>query len=493
MNKAEIRQHNMTNSHIVFQEFDYYEPHSLAEAVLLANKYGNTARILAGGTQLLTQMKMERDHVEKIINISNIPSLDEIVQNEKGELIIGSLVKIKTIASHPYINANYTALAQSCSSFGSTQIEVMATIGGNLCTGSPASDTVPPLLIHNAQLIIQGPSGERRIPVDGFILSPGKTALKQGEILTHLVLPAPVPGSLSLYFKITRVVADLAKASMAAYLVRDGNKILDFRVAYGSVAPTPIRIPAVESALKDKVFLANLSPEAGNIAEKSIFPIDDVRSSANYRRRIVNVMTRDAVEQLWERSQKSSLSPEFKVINSLISQSTTSAPNIEVSKVNQRKIVLTINGKKHHLSVKPNDLLLNVLRENLQLTGTKYGCGVGECSACTILLNNNPVLSCLLLAITVDGQEITTIEGLMKPDGSLDPLQESFIENGAFQCGYCTPGIIMTLKGLLAESKKPGEAEIRDYLKGNRCRCTGYSSIVRAVMATFEEGDPHAK
>ncbi len=133
-------------------------------------------------------------------------------------------------------------------------------------------------------------------------------------------------------------------------------------------------------------------------------------------------------------------------------------------------------------------MLLNVLRERLGLTGTKYGCGIGEGGACTVLLNGQPVLACLVLAIAVDGSEVLTVEGLQGPNGELDPLQESFIEHNAFQCGYCTPGILMMTKNLLQENPSPTEDEIRDHLKGNRCRCTGYTSIVRAVASRRGRG-----
>jgi carbon-monoxide dehydrogenase small subunit len=153
----------------------------------------------------------------------------------------------------------------------------------------------------------------------------------------------------------------------------------------------------------------------------------------------------------------------------------------------KRLIELRVNGRTHAAWVSPNDLLLNVLREQLQLTGTKYGCGIGECSACTVLLDGAPVLACLVLAIAAAGHEIVTIEGLAQPDGELDPLQDAFIEHAAYQCGYCTPGMILTAKALLTEKSRPSEDDVRHYLRGNLCRCTGYASIVRAVLAAAEE------
>lgn len=151
--------------------------------------------------------------------------------------------------------------------------------------------------------------------------------------------------------------------------------------------------------------------------------------------------------------------------------------------MNKHPISFTINGEQIDLLVAPNDLLLNVIRDKVHLTGTKYVCGIGECGACTIYVDGVMTLSCLTLAATVDGCEITTIEGLVGPNGELDPMQEAFLDHDAYQCGYCTPGLIMASKALLEENPQPTEVEIQEYLRGNLCRCTGYTSIVRAVQS----------
>ncbi len=152
----------------------------------------------------------------------------------------------------------------------------------------------------------------------------------------------------------------------------------------------------------------------------------------------------------------------------------------------KQQITLKVNGKDRELLVKSNDLLLNVLRDTLGLMGTKYGCGLGECGACTVLLNGKSVLSCLILAVSVDGQEITTVEGLGN-FANLNPLQKSFIDHGAVQCGFCTSGMLMTGEALLQENPNPSESEIRDYLRGVLCRCTGYAAIVKAIKAVGDK------
>ena len=144
---------------------------------------------------------------------------------------------------------------------------------------------------------------------------------------------------------------------------------------------------------------------------------------------------------------------------------------------------LIVNGKKYEVDVEPRDTLLHVLREELGLKGTKESCGTGDCGSCTVLLNGKAVNSCLVLAVDVDGQEITTIE-----DPATVPLQEAFVEHGAVQCGFCIPGMIMSAKGLLGEHPKPSQEEIKAALGGNICRCTGYVQIVEAVNAVAGGG-----
>jgi len=146
-------------------------------------------------------------------------------------------------------------------------------------------------------------------------------------------------------------------------------------------------------------------------------------------------------------------------------------------------ITLTVNGRLHKLEVRPAELLLNVLRDRLQLTGTKYGCGLGECGACTVLLEGRPILSCQTLAVSVAGRSITTIEGVAGENGGQHPLQEAFLEEGAVQCGYCTPGMILSAKALLDRNPDPSTDDIRYALRGNFCRCTGYVGILSAVKA----------
>ena len=272
----------MTNSHILVNSFTYHDAASVAEAVALLDQYGPEARILAGGTDLIVQMKMERLAPQHVVGIRRIPGLDRILWHG-DQLEIGALTTIRGLRRHPVVQAHFPALAAACASFSTTQIQTMGTVGGNLCNGSPASDTAPALLAYGAQLVLVGPDGERTLPLEGFFRGPGKVDIRRGELLVRLLLPAPrgclteersaygnaelaygagvcleqdaagqaahaVAGSTivtgSAFLKISRVAADLAKASAAVVIEREGTCITGCRLAYGAVAATPPTRPA---------------------------------------------------------------------------------------------------------------------------------------------------------------------------------------------------------------------------------------------------------
>ena len=158
----------------------------------------------------------------------------------------------------------------------------------------------------------------------------------------------------------------------------------------------------------------------------------------------------------------------------------------------KKTIRLKVNGKEHTLEVGANETLVEVLRERLRLTGTKIGCNRGECGACTVLIDGETILSCLTLAIECEGKEVLTIEGLEDPKtGELDPIQEAFIENFGIQCGFCTPGMVMSAKALLDKNPNPSEEEVKEGIQGNLCRCTGYTQIVESILAAAEKVRRH--
>lgn len=478
----------MTNSHLLQHEFEYVQPSTLDEAIALLAQHGDSARLLAGGTYLLVQMKQEHVSPEVVVNIGHLPGLAGGSWSDEGYRI-GALTTIRETHDLAAVKNHYQALAEACASFGSMQIQMAGTLGGNVCNGSPASDAVPALMAFDAQVVLAGAGGMRTLPLSAFLLGPGETDLRPEEVVTQVLLPRPSDGAGSAFIKISRVVADLAKVSAAAVLVREGDRILDCRLAFGSVAPTVIRAERAEAFLRGRTFSPELALAAGEIAMAEVSPIDDVRSSAWYRREVCKAATHDLLIAAWDRAAEARPAPDEVPV--VLAMHDRLAANYRATRHLQagqkEQIVLRVNGEHHRVWVAPNDLLLNVLRDNLELTGSKYGCGIGECGACTVLLAGRPTLACLTLAVAADGADILTVEGLRAADGSLHPLQEAFLDHQAFQCGYCTPGILMMSRALLDDLPTPDEDDVREYLRGNRCRCTGFMSITRAVLACAEE------
>ncbi len=486
MCQAPIKAYQMTNTHILVNEFDYLEPTSLEEAVSLLAEHGDRAKLLAGGTYLLVQMKQEHKSPAVVINIGRLPELRGAGWQD-GQYAIGALTTIHETRALPAVQPGFQALAEACAAFGSMQIQMMGTLGGNICNGSPASDAVPALLAFGAHLKLVGPAGERTVPLTGFLLGPGKVALRPGEVLAQVLLPKPQAGTGSAFIKITRVEADLAKVSVAAVLVRDGDKVVDCKLAFGSVAPTVVRAQQAEDCLKGKRFSPELALQAGEIAMDEVSPIDDVRSTAWYRKQVVRAATHDVLLAAWERA--SSAGKLWDETPFTPAAGDAIGDDLLFVEADEHMLVeLRVNGEERQVWAAPNDLLLNVLRDQLEITGAKYGCGIGECGACTVLLNGRPALACLTLAVAADGADVLTVEGLQAADGSLHSLQEAFLDYQAFQCGYCTPGILLMSKALLDEIPAPAEDDVREYLRGNRCRCTGFMSIVRAVLSCVDPG-----
>ncbi len=440
----------MTNSHILVNEFAYLEPLSVTEAVALLAEHGDSARPLAGGTDLLVQMKMERLAPRFVIGLGRLDALRGIRLGE-DRLTIGALTTIRELAQDAGIRGRYTALAEGCASFSTTQVQAMGTVGGNLCNGSPASDSAPALLALDAEVVLAGSEGETRMPLADFFLGPGKTARHPDQLLIAVEVPAPAPGTGSAFLKIGRVAADIAKANAAIALVRDGARVADCRLAFGSVAPTPMRAHRAEAMLRGQVLTPDLMADAARAASEEVTPIDDVRSTARYRRRIVAALALDGLRLAWERAgDRIGESANQRMGESAVAESGShvhdtdkqqdasrlehhasrlehhasrithhaSSRSIPVGRITHHSITLTINGVTRQLWVAPNDLLLNILRDDLELTGTKYGCGIGECSACTVLMDGKPVLACLVLAAAANGRDIVTVEGLARPAGS---------------------------------------------------------------------------
>ncbi|HUU01802.1 MAG TPA: xanthine dehydrogenase family protein subunit M [Myxococcota bacterium] len=275
--------------------FAYHRPHSIAEALRLKNESPD-ARFVAGGTDVMVKINCGAMRPAALISLRAIPELGEIDLGETTS--IGASTTIADLLRDVGLCTRYPLLSQAAHKLGGPQIRNLATIGGNLCNCSPCADTAPALLALEARVRLASPLGEREIAIEDFMTGPGQTCSPPDEILTHVLLPKAPSGALGIYLKKGRVCMDLAIVSLAVLLVADGDELSRVRLAAGSVAPVCLRLRKAEDLLAGKRVTPKLLAQAAQAAMDAVTPIDDLRASADYRRRLVGVYLRRALESL---------------------------------------------------------------------------------------------------------------------------------------------------------------------------------------------------
>ena len=287
--------------------FEYFAPQSLTEALTLLQERGEGGRALAGGTDLVVQVKEgEKLPIPSyLVSLRRIPELRGIDFSARDGLRIGATATMAEIAESPLIRERYSALADGAEIVGSIQTMNMATVGGNVCNAAPSADTAPPLLTHEAVAVVAGPQGERELLLEEFWLGPNQTALQPGELLRELRLPAPPANTGGVYVRRTpRKQMDIAVIGVAVLLtLGQGDRIERARIALGAVAPTPVRARKAEAALEGKAASEALFSEAAETAASEASPIDDIRGSAEFRRHLVRVTTERSLLEAAQRAR----------------------------------------------------------------------------------------------------------------------------------------------------------------------------------------------
>ena len=280
------------------RRFAYFEPGTLDEAVALLGRFGGDASLLAGGTDLLVEIREHLRWPRQVVNIKKIPGMAALQYDDRTGLRFGALVTAREIEISSVVLVKYPGLAQAARELGSIQVRNRATIVGNICRASPSADTLPPLIADGATVKMFGPAGERTVPLEGFFTGPGKTVLAPGELVTEIAVPPPPPRTGKHYLKHGRRKAmELATVGVAVSVTLDADTCRQIRIALGAVAPTVIRARQAEDTLRGRALDGAAIEAAAQIAMGECRPISNVRGSAEYRREMVGVLTQRAIRQ----------------------------------------------------------------------------------------------------------------------------------------------------------------------------------------------------
>ncbi len=437
-------------------------------------------RLVAGGTDLVVEQQRGVHPARQLIDLTALEPELKYVRREGDTFALGALATHNDVLASADLRRHAVPLAQACAEVGAPQIRTRATIVGNLVTASPANDTIVPLLALDAQLVVARLDGERTIALAEFYPGFRQTALRPGEIVREIRFRALDATRRGTFLKLgLRRAQAISVIDVAVVLRFDGPRVADARIVLGCVAPTVVRVPGAESILVGAALDSESILRASERAARDVAPIDDVRSSAAYRRDAVAELVAQALESLAAGREAESVAEAPILLETRVAARSRSGMDGD-------RVVASVNGERRELPTAMRSTLLDALRD-IGCTGVKEGCAEGECGACTVWLDGRAVMACLVPAAQAHGAEIVTIEGLAR-GGELHALQEAYIARGAVQCGFCIPGMLMAGAKLLDERQGPTRDECRVAISGNLCRCTGYRKILDAMEQAAHAG-----
>lgn len=492
-----------------------HEAKSVDDAVRLLQEYPQ-AQIIAGGSDVLVQMREGKRAGAELVSIYGLDELRGVTMEEDGTIRIGSLTSFSHITKDPIIQKYINVLGEAVDMAGGLQIRNIGTIGGNTCNGVTSADSASTLFAWDAVIELTGPNGIRRIPIKDFYIKAGKVDLRPGEIQTGILIPREAyEGYEGCYIKYAmRNAMDIATlgCSVNVKLSADKKTFTDVRIAYGVAGPVPMRAVHAEAAGRGFEVTDENIEKIGDTVLEDVTPRDSWRASKAFREHISKLLCKRALREAVRRAGGvisedilSAMAPNASdnEDTGTAEKKEASASTLQSSEISgtvrhtimtdpesgkQYKLVrCRINGVERETMVDVRASLTDMLRNDYSLTSVKKGCEVGECGACNVMIDGECYNSCIYLAVWADGKEIRTLEGLMGPNGELSDIQQAFIDEAAVQCGFCTPGVIMSAVEILESGKEYTRDELRKLLSGHLCRCTGYENILNAVEKTMKK------
>ena len=481
-----------------------HEAKSVDDAVRLLLEYPQ-AQIIAGGSDVLVQMREGKRAGAELVSIYGLDELRGVVMEEDGTIRIGSLTSFSHITKDPIIQKYINVLGEAVDMVGGPQIRNIGTIGGNTCNGVTSADSASTLFAWDAVIELAGPDGIRRIPIKDFYIKAGKVDLRPGEIQTAILIPREAyEGYEGYYIKYAmRNAMDIATlgCSVNVKLSEDKKTFTDVRIAYGVAGPVPMRAIHAEAAGRGLEVTDENIEKIGDTVLEDVTPRDSWRASKAFREHISKLLCKRALREAVRRAGGMTEEQSPAILNSKTVEALEKKEQTEASSGASCHMIMTdaesgkqyklvrcrINGVERETMVDVRASLTDMLRNDYSLTSVKKGCEVGECGACNVIIDGECYNSCIYLAVWADGKEIRTVEGLMGPDGELSDIQQAFIDEAAMQCGFCTPGVIMSAVEILESGKEYTRDELRKQLSGHLCRCTGYENILNAVEKTMKK------
>ena len=418
-------------------------------------------RVVAGGHSLIPMMKLRLAQPELLVDINGLAEL-AFIELDGGQLRIGALARHADLLDSAVAGEHFPIFRDAERVVADPIVRLWGTVGGSLCQADPSEDLSAAFAAARATAVIKTPDGERTVPVREFHLGPYETVVGRGELLAEIRVPVR-PGTGSAYEKVSRRVGDWSMAAAGAVLYAGRREDTP-----GGHRPDRGRRRALRGG-RGRGLPARPRRRRG-----------ELRRRRGHRRRALPPRRRPA------RTRGLQAAPGRRAHHP------RAAPRGRPGGSSRMtiRVAMTVNGTEYARDVEPRLLLIHFIRDELGLTGSHWGCDTSNCGSCVVWLDAKPVKSCTLLAAMADGHAVRTVEGLER-DGRLDPVQQGFVECHGLQCGFCTPGMMMTARWLLDHHPDPDEAEIREAISGQICRCTGYENIVRSIRWAAEHPAEH--
>jgi xanthine dehydrogenase iron-sulfur cluster and FAD-binding subunit A len=408
----------------------HHAPASVADALALLAGLDD-AKVLAGGQSLVPLLNFRLARPAHLVDVNRLDELGRVEERDGG-VAVGAVVRQAEAERHPLLRERCPLVPLALRHVAHHVVRNRGTVCGSVAHADPAAELPAALLALGGHVVARSAArGERTIAAADLFAGAFETALAPDELVTEAWFPTHRPDDVAMVEE-SRRHGDFAMAGVA----RHGD-----RLALFGVAPTPVLADPADPT-------------------RGLSPSGDLEASPEFKLQLVRVLAERA----------------------LVARAVVLPPHPGPPPPEGREMAgFSVNGMLRPAPSSARRLLSDYLRAELGLTGTHVGCEHGVCGCCTVLLDGRPVRSCLLLAVQAEGHEVTTIEGLAAEDGPLHPVQQAFHECHGLQCGFCTPGFVLAVTGLLAENPSPTAEEIDEGIAGNLCRCTGYASIRRSV------------